>query len=171
MNADCVAELTQQRAASPGVVKADEKLAYILLDPDQWKEGRLTNAAFSKTRLKAGDLSVARASYCSVEQVEEHVVKPQLDRDPGRKLVGAFLARCADIRDIKAQQPPARAICVVDDGSDELPGHALLGYSEATKAQGFWERNRREAIRANLTLAFGAEGGPLLLTQCFRRAS
>jgi hypothetical protein len=166
----CPKELTKQKQASPGVVESSETLVYMLLNPDHWENGKLKKAAFSKSKLKEGDLSVCRADYCTADGAYEHAVKPQLERNPARQFVGALRALCADIRGIAVDDPPKQAICVIDDGLDSYPAHALLAYSDATKSEKFWLRNNQEAVRANLTLVFGINGGPLPLRDCFRQA-
>lgn len=161
----CPKECSQQQPHSPGVVRADEPIIYILLQPDHWAEGELTAAAFAKSRLSSGTLSVCRAAHCTAAEAHASIVKPQLQRDSRRVLVGALRARCSDIRDISVEAH--RAVCVIDDGQADFPAHAVLAYSEATKQEKFWDRNQRSAVRAELTRVFGLPPGPLSLEECW----
>jgi hypothetical protein len=161
----CPKECSQQQPHSPGVVLADEPIVYILLQPDHWAEGLLTAAAFAKSRLSSGTLSVCRAARCTADEANASIVQPQLQKDSRRVLVGALRARCSDIREIKVEAQ--RAVCVIDDGLANFPAHAVLAYSEATKQEKFWERNQRSAVRAELARVFGLPPGPLSLQDCW----
>lgn len=162
----CPKEQIQQKRESPGQIGSDESIVYILLQPDHWQQGGLSAAAFSKSKLKAGDLSVCRGQYCTDKQAAEHIVAPQIAKNSRRTLVGAFRAQCSEIRAIEAQNPKVRVICVIDDGTAAFPAHALLAYSELTKGKEFWQRNEQTAVRGELTRVFNAAGGPLNLIDC-----
>jgi len=161
----CPKECSQQQRHSPGVVKAEEPIVYVLLQPDHWAGGQLTAAAFAKSQLSRGTLSVCRGAHCTAEEARASIVQPQLERDDRRVLVGALRARCSDIRDIKLEAH--RAVCVIDDGQANFPAHAVLAYSEVTKQEKFWERNQRSAVRAELARVFGLQPGPLSLKDCW----
>lgn len=162
----CPKESKQQKECSPGVVESSEPIVYILIDPLNYQNGKLLLSAFPKKRLKNCTLSVARGHHCTVADAMRHVVEPQLARDGRRRLVGAFRTQCSKIRELQASKERVRVFCVVDDGSCEYPAHAHIGYSEATKADGFWSHNDRTAAHANLARAF-ENGGILQLQDCF----
>lgn len=77
---NCLKELTSQHDQSPGVVCCEEKIALILMNPDQWKDGDFSSSAFSKTKLQKGELSVCRVSYTSVKEVRDFIIAPQLEK-------------------------------------------------------------------------------------------
>ena len=161
----CPKELKQQSVYSPDVVHDNEAILYVLLDPIQWKDGQLTYGAFSKSKLKDGSLSVSRAQYSSEDMLQERVIQPQLNRNKKRKLIGVLRALCEEIRRITGDNTPCRIFCVNDDGTENDQAHAVIAYSELTKEEGFWQKNNREAIRANLIEAF--RGNPMSLADAF----
>lgn len=178
----CVKEKAPQHDRSPGVVADDEDVLLVLLNPDQWKDGNFTSAAFRKDWLQKGQLSVCRVEYASKAIVKRFIVDPQVARDPKRSLVGGAVARTGNIRAIQCCDGQTRMYCVVDDpvfGADETKfdhcdlsdddflGHAHLGFSEPTSEKGFWKGNCRAAALAELTDAFQARGAPLQLDQIF----
>jgi hypothetical protein len=169
MPTECAKEKRRQSAASPSTVKNREKIVYVLVDPDHWQEGELQPQAFSKSQLAKGQLSVCRPLYCTKEEVLSQVVSPLISKKPFRRLVGCLEASVAQVRGILLEDPPKRAICVVDDGLPLYPAHAVLGFSEITFTSRFWEKNCRIAIRSNLALAFGVQGGPTDLPRSFPR--
>jgi hypothetical protein len=148
------------------VIAPNEPIVYVLLQPDHWRDGTLTPAAFPRSKLASGDLSVCRGQHCTAQQAQEQIVVPQINRDQRRRLVGAFKAQCSDIRAIEVRSPKTRVICVVDDGTHAFRAHALLGYCEMTKEKDFWKRNERTAVRSELTRVFNSAGGPLPLANC-----
>jgi hypothetical protein len=42
----CPKECSQQQPYSPGVVKPNEPIVYVLLQPDHWQQGELTAAVW-----------------------------------------------------------------------------------------------------------------------------
>lgn len=165
-NQYCQRETEAQHPQSPGIVGDDEEVALILFDPDQWNNGDFSSAAFSKTRLARGELSVCRADYTTLTDVYSHVVEPQRRRNPSRVLAGAATAICATIRSIRSSNAPSRQIfCVLDapiigGTSGNYLGHAHIGFSDVTRADGFWSQNSRAAAIANLSLAFRERRSP-----------
>ncbi len=120
---------------------------------------------FQKQGLKAVPYSVARGNHSTVAEINSHVVHPQLAK-PGRRLVGSCKTQCSIIRSILGDQESARLFCDIDDGLDDYPAHAVIGFSDHTKSDNFWSRNQRTAAIANLSLAF-ERNGVLPLTECF----
>jgi len=161
----CPKERFKQKDISPGIVGDGESIVLIIIDPLQWQNGKLIPAAFSKTRLKSCSLSVARGNHSTLAEINSHVVHPQLAK-PGRRLVGSCKTQCSIIRSIIGDQDSARLFCVIDDGLDDYPAHAVIGFSDHTKSDNFWSRNQRTAAIANLSLAF-ERNGILPLTECF----
>jgi len=162
----CPKEAKQQKKCSPGIVENKESIVFVVIDPLHCQDGKLISAAFPTKRLTEGTLSVSRGDHSTLADVLLHVVDPQLSRDSKRKLMGACRTRCAEIRAIKGSTDKARLFCVIDDGSNNYPAHAHIGYSDSTKEDGFWSRNERTAARANLTRVF-EQGGILPLDTCF----
>lgn len=182
MECICVKEKAPQHDRSPGVVADDEDVLLVLLNPDQWKDGNFTSAAFRKDWLQKGQLSVCRVKYASQEIVQRFIVDPQIARKPERSLVGGAVAKTGTIRAIQCCDGQTRMYCVVDDpvffddenksdqcalSDDGFLGHAHLGFSEPTSEKGFWKGNCRAAALAELTDAFQARGAPLPLEHIF----
>ncbi|SUS08519.1 conserved hypothetical protein [uncultured Defluviicoccus sp.] len=151
----CAKEAAQQSVHSPGRVADSETVGYALLDPDNWRDGKLLNAAFSRTRLRACDLSIYRVESSTAAMILEKVVSPQLQRNQSRSFAGVLRALCADIRACRDQSTNDRQFCVVDDGLDGFESHALLGFSESTAGA---SSNLQTAARANLVAVFGGDG-------------
>lgn len=158
----CKCETIKQSPYSPDVVQDTESVAYIIINPDHWSDKQgLSNAALSKSKLKNHELSIARISYCSAGIIRQTIINPQLDRNPSRREVGALVAICLNIRAIRSDETNDRLICVIDDGKEDYIGHALLGYSDATKDSNFWTRNDQNAVRGNLIRAFSGNSHPI----------
>lgn len=157
MTTACSKEKKQQSNHSPGVVSDEEHILYVLLEPDQWKYGQLTKAAFSDSKLCACDLSVARQEHTDLDAILENVVVPQIDKNPTRQFVGLLMAPCALIRGLRVGESDGtrgdRATCVIDDGISGYEAHSLMAYSESVRRQ---NRNVRLSVRANLIDTFGA---------------
>lgn len=167
MSTPCPREATQQSEWSPSVVNDDEDVVLVLLDPDQWQEGALTQSAFPMDRLKTGTVSLVRREHSSSNEVQEQVVTPQLTRNPNRKLVGGLAVVCSEVRALLTNADQVKALCVVDDGREDFRAHSVMGFSEATKIEKFWSRNARAAVRGNLMTLFENSGAPLSLADCF----
>jgi hypothetical protein len=172
MTADCPKELEQQ---SPhhcyGTVQDDEPIVYVLVEPDHYRDGDLQKNAFSHRSLKTGELSVCRARYSSRRELQHEVVDKLLQGEPPqggrRRFVGLFQAMCWEIRRISVEYPKQnRAICVIDDGQPSFQAHAHLSYSSFAREKNYWEKNNRQAVRANLIEAFG-KGAMLSLQDVF----
>lgn len=155
----CEAELVQQSEHSPGVVQDDENIAYVLVDPDLWASGTLAAAAFSKSKLSDG-MSVYRPRHCTAEEAVDHIVKPQLHRNPMRALAGCLVASTRNIRAL--QEKNRRAVCVLDDGEQQFPAHAILKFSEQVQLA---SNSVKAAVRGNLTIAFAYIDGPISLPE------
>ena len=119
----------------------------------------MTNAAFSHSKLKQGELSISRIQYTSADQVRQNIIDPQIERKPERRFVGIFIVKCTKLRSMKAAYPKnSRAICVIDDGTANDNAHAVLSYSTHAEEQNYWSRNDRYTVRANLIDAFQKRG-------------
>ncbi len=158
----CPNELRKQKDESPCIVDNEEPIIYVILDPDHYKNGILTHAAFSKSKLKEGSLSVSRANYTTADQIKKSVIDPQLIRNKERKFVGVIKATCRDIRSIKMNNETTRAICVIDDGTENDSAHAHLSFSEKAKIA---SKNEQQSIRGNLMLMF--QTNPVGLDEIF----
>lgn len=166
MDNPCPREASQQSPHSPGTVSDDEDIVLVVIEPLQWKDGGLIPSAFGISKLRTGDLSVARAQWCSGDDLQKNVVKPALERDTNRKLIGGLTARCAQIRAITALPEKVRAVCVIDDGLEDHSAHAVLSFRCLGDDKNFWQRNDREAVRANLLQLFESSGPPRPLERC-----
>lgn len=164
MSSACPQELEKQSSYSPSTVNSDEPIVFVLLDPDHWQNERLAKGAFSMRKLKASGVSICRANYTNATTAFSNIVKPQLNRSPDRRLIGALRTICRDVRTIRASVDSVQVVCVVDDGTLKDPAHALLKLSEATKDLGFWDRNKKETVRAELARIFGNKRD---FTDCF----
>lgn len=158
----CPNELRKQKDESPCIVDNEEPIIYVILDPDHYKNGILTNAAFSKSKLKEGSLSVSRANYTTADQLKKSVIDPQLIRNKERKFIGVIRATCNDIRSIRMSNENTRAICVIDNGTENDTAHAHLSFSEKAKIS---PKNEQQAIRGNLILTF--QQNPVGLSEIF----
>lgn len=180
---ECPNELEKQHEKSPGVVENVELIALILLVPDQWDDSNFTNAAFSRSKLKRGQLSICRVDHTTLCEVKQFVVNPQLSKDPLRSLAGVACANCGDIRAIKTEAG-SRAFCIVDypiiantseaaqdtaSKSDSVCscitphylGHAHLEFSKEMTG------NDNVAVLANIKMQFQKSGCPLPLEDVF----
>jgi len=183
-SAACPKELTKQHDKSPGVVCNKEKIALILIAPDQWDDNDFTNLAFSKSRLKKGQLSVCRVEHTTQCEVYYFVVHPQLERNPERKLIGAATTACKGIRTISTSTGE-RVFCVIDDpivsNDDERHeveiedhcncltkdylGHAHMSFSQPLSA------NEMVAAQSNLKDLFRPSMKPLSIEDVFPACS
>lgn len=156
----CLCEREVQKPDySPDIVNDNEVIGYVLINPDHWEDGVLSSAAFSKSKLKAGSLSVSRIDHTSAEDIQNNIIKPYIQKNPQRAFVGILVARCSKIRALKAVYPQnSRAICVIDDGNENDPAHAHLSFSDHSKENGYWNRNDRMTIRASLKEVFQKRG-------------
>jgi len=158
----CPEEDERQCPDSPGVVVDDESLGYLLYSPELWLGGELSNAAFSRSKLRAGQVSVFRTQYCDAAIVEREAWAPLQARDPNRALAGVAVALCERIRLVR--NGPDRAVCVVDAGRPNYAAHAHLGFSSSVTNS---SPSIQTAVRANLCRAFETEL-PRQLTDLFR---
>jgi hypothetical protein len=158
----CPQEQTQQREHSPGLVASDEDILYLLLHPRHYADHGVTAEAFSKKKLMARSLSVARQRHTSRVELEERVIKPQLARNQQLTFVGMLRAHCASIRALTMRG--GRAVCVIDDALAVYPGHAVLGFAATTPA---FRPSEQVAIRERLLEVFGGQQGPLSWPRIF----
>jgi hypothetical protein len=90
------------------------------------------------------------------------VIDPQLIGNKERKFIGVIKANCQDIRSIRMSNENTRAICVIDDGTENDSAHAHLSFSEKAKIS---PKNEQQAIRGNLVLTF--QQNPVGLSEIF----
>lgn len=179
MDKYCKHELTQQKEHSPisecceAIVGDEEHLIFTLLDPLYWnsEEKTFSSAAFGKTKLKNGEVSVCRKEHSSEEEVQREIIDTLIDKDSARRFVGILLAQCGNVRSLLVdpstdEAPSQKAYCVVDDGRETFRSHAHLGFSEVTTAKDFWNNNQRAATIGNLKKLF-EKNGILGLEECF----
>ena len=163
---ECPKELESQHHASPGVVEDDEVIIYVLIDPDLYENGSLKKSAFSKSTLKKKELSVCRGHHSAAAEAKEKIFEPQAIKQPERKLIGAYNTVCSSIRGLLICDTESRAICVIDDASDDFVGHAHLGFSDAFFNEELNLRNHFVATRSNLVRIF-EQNGLKSLEECF----
>jgi hypothetical protein len=154
---ECDKELSKQSDHSPSTVADGEILVYALINPLNVtnEDGTIKVAAFSKSGLKRGDLSVCRASLITGADAKAKTVDIIVAKQPGRSDSGYLVAKCGDVRAIKLGETAVRAICVNDDGLEDFQAHAHLAYSNPQEEK---MRNHREAARAELTTLFQVNG-------------
>ncbi len=149
-----------------GPVASQETIAFAVSDKTTIKDGRLCAASFSVSRMKNSNESIARTSFTTRRDFEEHVVKPLAARLGFR---GIAVAPVGDIRTLAwdGSAPPLRAVCVADDVQNEdHDGHAVLGFGETLPTLPTTEKARNNQISylrglatANLGKCFGAVTG------------
>ena len=159
----CPLEAAKQSPHSPNKVSNADTLLFVLIEPHNFAENALISRAFSRTELTKGEVSVSRKEHTTRSTLEEKVVSVLLKKDVRREFKGVLKAKCQKVRDIKTSYPSKRVFCVVDDGFEDNPGHAHIGFSEITK---MGNGNEKTAYRANLILAFGEK--PLGLDDIYK---
>lgn len=166
MPADCPKESSKQKEESPSIVEDREILAYVLMSPHYYdrESCRPKQTAFSKSKLKAGKLSVCRVAHTSLETVKKQVVEPQKERHPEWHLAGTLTSTCSRIREIRFKGVENRVYCIHDDGKQGFEGHAHIGFSESFD---FSEINNRAAARGELLKAFESDRPPKRLEEVF----
>lgn len=173
---NCPLEHDQQSVFSPGKVGDCEILIKVLYDPDHFDEGcgQISLQAVPRDHLlgagKDGKgFSLARKDHATAGALEEHVLKPALEKHPGRCARGAMVSSCKTIREIVDFPSGPRLFCVNDDGTEQLPSHALVVFSEATRQKGFWQNRMegwaRDAVRRKLINHFQLHP---TIESCFR---
>ncbi len=156
-NSNCICEQSQQSSLSPGLVADDEHLYFILTEPDYWdrKDGRFTNAAFSKSKLWDPEpkkrISVARKKHTGRNTIKKYVIEPQNKKNANREFYAAAIAAVEEIRHIEHEQ--SRAFCVFDDGINGFIGHAIVGASDRLIVN-HPSKNVKNEIRQRLVKCF-----------------
>lgn len=148
----CECEDSQQSEYSPGVVKNDEPIVFVLTDPLTIENGSVKD--FSKSQLKEKRLSICRSRYSSPEEIKKQVIDVLIRNDPRRLHHGALWAVCNEIRGICLGSSQVGAFCVIDEGLPEYTSHGVIGFSDADIDL----RNNREAARGNLKELFMRRG-------------
>ena len=153
MSTDCPLEHAKQSPHSPSKVSNAETLLFVLIEPHNFAENGLKKRAFSRMELTQGHVSVSRKEHTTRSTLVENVISVLLKKDVRREFKGVLKAKCQKVRNIKTDNPlKNRVFCVVDNGFQNNPGHAHIGFSEKTKTD---NGNEKTAHRENLILAFG----------------
>lgn len=131
----CECELHLQSAYSPCVVGDDEVLIWAVMTPRCARldiDGKVTIKDFYtnkslKKNLENAEFSISRKTHLNGSLTYDIVVVPQISKlNSEAKCHGYLEFDCAAIRNIKAFEPPVRCICVIDDGLEHFPAHAVL---------------------------------------------
>lgn len=156
----CPNERSQQSTYSPGVVTCGEPIVYALIEPDNYRDG--SAQAFSKSRLKQGQLSVCRSAHARLEDARQAILDGMLAKDPNRSDRGIMWAPSDDIRMLRWPGTDEQAICLVDHGFKDYRAHAHIGLSNPSDPN---TRNGFEAVRGQLLSVFRKNGCPLAWDQ------
>jgi hypothetical protein len=151
MLCNCPKELSQQSALSPvaadstRIIADSEAVLRVVREGIEWDDINRTLKLFPSQDLqdeKRG-VSVCRKDYTSSEKITDLNAKPVL---------GAFEASCIAIREITVNDVPY-AVCVIDDGNDKDPSHALVIKSQAMNAE---IPNKKAILRGKLSVYSGS---------------
>lgn len=128
MTSACPKEKKKQSKHSPSVVADSEELVFALLEPYNFQHSEILNKAFSRTELRETRVSVSRKDHTNRLCLQEEVIDALIKKDPKRKFVGTLTSLCKAVRNLKSEDNK-RAFCVIDDGTEENPGHAHIGFA------------------------------------------
>jgi hypothetical protein len=116
------------RKAGYGVVSDDETVIFVVFDGMVGIGDRLNRKHFDTTKIKNGDLSIARQRYTTMDDMNTVIIEPA--KQTGRVLNGAVIAQVDKLRSIVRTQAPAgplRGVCVIDKVQNgDHDGHAAL---------------------------------------------
>jgi len=150
----CPKELSRQSEHSPSLVKDEEDVLRLIFNPTHLdsKTGEISNAAFSKTELEENRLSVTRKECGSRDSVRQNITKIEKGGQKPKTLEKILSVKCCDIRAID-EETKMRAFCVIDDGTEENPAHAHIGFA-ATPQNVSVAPNWKTSARGNLLRLF-----------------
>jgi len=151
-NTHCQDERVSQhhKASGHGPVKDDEYVIFVVFDSNVQIGKKLSERDFSTKKIAKGDLSLARKAYTTINDAQECVIQPALDR--GQKVSGASVALTRSLRSIKAPIEGltpvkyARGVCILDRvENDDHEGHAAL---RSCRDEGALTPKQRGKLRA-----------------------
>lgn len=148
---ECLKEQKSQSEHSPGLVKPDEPIVYVLVEPETFEKGSIK--ALKHDRLKKTDMSVCRATHIAGADAKALTTDEMLRKNPSRTDEGYVYALCSEIRGISLPIAKVGAFCVVDDAYSHFPAHAHIGYSDIDD-----KKNERVTARGNLLRLFQRRG-------------
>lgn len=165
MPCNCPKEFQQQSPFSPWttqsekIVEDNEKILRIVRDPTEWTDGNRTDRLFSRQDIREEErgLSISRKNHTSLDGILSINTK---------RVVGAFEAKCSEIRNIA--NPVPQPVCIIDDGSADNPSHALIVKSQSMDAA---IPNKWPCLLGEIERAFGFYPGciPKTLEDTFLR--
>jgi len=133
---------------SPGIVGDTEQLALFVFQPMHHidKSGKAKPNIFSHVHRKGR--SIQRDSVAEPNELVTFA-RDFLAADEGRVWKGVLLAKCGDVRNIRANDSVDRAVCVYDTAEKKNPAHG-----EMTQTQHVVEADEIE-LRHDLLAVFG----------------
>lgn len=145
---DCGCEKYRMSEHSPNVVGDDEMLARFVFSPMHVnKKGEIKPSIFS--HVFNNGCSIQRESIATSEELI-NFAKNFLISDEKYSWEGVLLAKCDDIRDIKASNKNNRAVCVYDTAEPDNRAHG-----EMAQTQYIIEEADQAELRYELFQAFG----------------
>jgi hypothetical protein len=112
-----------------GVISDDEVVFFVVFDGRVSVGERLNRKHFDTTKIKNGDLSLARQKFTTTDDLNTFVIKPVVQSGLV-VLNGAVIAKAHELRSIVKMQAPAaplRGVRVIDKVEErEHDGHAAL---------------------------------------------
>lgn len=150
----CPEENNKQSVYSPdppGVVLNPEHLVRIVIAPEHIDKetGEVKNAAFKKDEFKADGLSLSRAEFATVEELTTQAENLASSREEN-EFMGVLVGQVQAIREI-TDGAGARVFCVIDDGLEDYPSHALVKRS-GNQGDGILRKARNKMMKI-----FGSE--------------
>lgn len=120
----CPEELCQQSKHSPGIVENEEDIARIVIAPEHIDTAtrELKPGAFRIQHLKGG-LSLVRMQHADQQSVESRAVALAERRDE-LTVEGLGITVACEIRSLRDEEE-RQALCVLDDGEEDFPAHAM----------------------------------------------
>ena len=171
MTVDYCPEESTSKDGSPGLVQGQELIVWLLFDPDNFENGKLTPSAVSKLKKRDG-ASTARRDHVTAADAQKHIVDSRLSKNATLSFVGAVMAQADEIRSCGSTLKVTRLFCVYDDPDlPNIPGHSTIRFSDLTRDGKFWDpkkgKNNASAVLGDLLLLFEKRGSPLTLAQAF----
>ena len=121
----CPEELCQQSEHSPGVVENEEDIARIVIAPEHIDAAtrELKPGAFRIQHLKDRGLSLVRMQHADQQSVESRAAA-LAERRIGTTVEGLGVTLANNIRSLRDDEE-RQALCVLDDGDEDFPPHAI----------------------------------------------
>gem|GEM_PF-537507 len=125
---DCNCEKFRMSKHSPNVVGDDEVLARFVFSPIHVdKKGKIKPSIFSHV-FNVG-CSIQRDSVAKSEELV-NFAKTFLAGDEKRSWEGVLLAKCNELKNIKANSVNSRAVCIYDSATADNPAHGEMSQSQ-----------------------------------------